>query len=141
MYASLYANVVVFSKSVPSRVDWLGRVNISNHPRRVSHRHALRRDTLGDDAAGANHRAAPDGHAGEDGGVAADPAVLLDGDGLAALGPARAVAHAVVERVRARVEGDAGADHGAVAEADCAGVDPGAVAVDVYVFTQSEGGV
>ena len=114
----------------------LRRVYLFYHARRVAHGHRLGRNVLCDDACGANDAAAANGDARQDRDVAADPAVVADGDGRASLGSARAIADAIVDGVGGRVKVHVGTGQDPVANRNGASVEPGAVGVDVHILAE-----
>lgn len=103
---------------------------------------AVRRDVLGDDAAGPDDGAFPDGDAGKDGDTSANPAIVLDDDGLGIfpVGP-RAVLFLIgipfhgKKGMEGGVEGDVGTDEDIVPNRDFGAVEDGEVEIGEEVLS------
>ncbi|KAK1983698.1 hypothetical protein LZ30DRAFT_472499 [Colletotrichum cereale] len=112
------------------------RHDLFDYPRRVADDAHMVRHVLRHDAPCTDGHAAPDGDARQHDNIAAEVTVVADGDGLSALWPTGAVAQGGVQRVLAAVEAAVGADDGARAHRDEAGVYPRAIGANIHAFAK-----
>lgn len=88
-------------------------LDLPDDPRRVASDAVVRRDVLSHDAAGTDSRALANSHPGQHDDVPAQPTVLTDDDGLAALRPPDSVSDGGIQGVGSAVERTVGSYQGA----------------------------
>ena len=134
----LRGNVFTFKYSSLAR-DSHGRlrsINFLDDPGRIAYYHGLWGYIFRHYTTCSDHRSFTNGDAWKDSDVAAEPAILANGDRCTGLRSSSSVAYTIVQWMSCRIEGAVWSNQGTVSNCNGAGIEPNAVGVHVDIFAQ-----